>query len=72
MRQPWGVPVFATDIKGDLSGVGKAGGGNVNLQKSVDANNWVYSGFECRGVPVCFRDIFGEQGHPLRTTVSKL
>ncbi|HCC52523.1 MAG TPA: DUF853 domain-containing protein [Porphyromonadaceae bacterium] len=67
-----GVPVFATDIKGDLSGVSKAGGGNVNLQKSVDANNLASRGFEYRGFPVCFWDIFGEQGHPLRTTVSEM
>jgi DNA helicase HerA-like ATPase len=67
-----GVPVFATDIKGDLSGVGKAGGSNVNLQKSVDENNLVSRGFEYRRYPVCFWDIFGEQGHPLRTTVSEM
>ena len=30
-----GVPVFATDIKGDLSGVAKAGGGNVHFEKSI-------------------------------------
>lgn len=67
-----GVPVFATDIKGDLSGVCKAGGGNVYLQKSVDENNLISKGFEYRGFPVCFWDIFGEQGHPLRTTISEM
>ncbi|MDR2913534.1 MAG: DUF853 domain-containing protein [Tannerella sp.] len=67
-----GVPVFATDIKGDLSGVSKAGGGNVHLQKSVDDNNLISKGFEYRGFPVCFWDIFGEQGHPLRTTISEM
>ncbi|MDR1524542.1 MAG: DUF853 domain-containing protein [Tannerella sp.] len=67
-----GVPVFATDIKGDLSGAGKAGGGNANLQKSVDANRLVSKGFEYKGFPVCFWDIFGEQGHPLRTTLSEM
>jgi DNA helicase HerA-like ATPase len=67
-----GVPVFATDIKGDLSGIAKAGGGNVNLQRSVDAHNLISKGFEYRGFPVCFWDIFGEQGHPLRTTVSEM
>jgi DNA helicase HerA-like ATPase len=67
-----GVPIFATDIKGDLSGVSKAGGGNVNLQKSVEANNLLARGFEYKGFPVCFWDIFGEQGHPLRTTVSEM
>ncbi len=67
-----GVPVFATDIKGDLSGVSKAGGGNVHLQKNVDENNLSSKGFEYRGFPVCFWDIFGEQGHPLRTTISEM
>ncbi len=67
-----GVPVFATDIKGDLSGVSKAGGGNIHLQKNVDTNNLVSKGFEYRGFPVCFWDIFGEQGHPLRTTISEM
>lgn len=67
-----GVPVFATDIKGDLSGVCKAGGSNVHLQKSVEDNHLVAKGFEYRGFPVCFWDIFGEQGHPLRTTISEM
>ena len=67
-----GVPVFATDIKGDLSGVSKAGGGNIYLQKNVDEQNLLSKGFDYRSFPVCFWDIFGEQGHPLRTTVSEM
>ena len=67
-----GVPVFATDIKGDLSGISKIGGGNVHLQRNVDENGLVSKGFEYRGFPVCFWDIFGEQGHPLRTTVTEM
>jgi len=67
-----GVPVFATDIKGDLSGVSTAGGSNPHLQKSVEANNLAARGFEYHGFPVTFWDIFGEEGHPLRTTVSEM
>lgn len=67
-----GVPVFATDIKGDLSGVSKPGGGNVHFQKSVEVNQLGAKGFEYKGFPVCFWDIFGEEGHPLRTTVSEM
>lgn len=67
-----GVPVFATDIKGDLSGVAKAGGGNVHFEKSIEDNNLKACGFEYRECPVCFWDVFGEQGHPLRTTVSEM
>ena len=67
-----GVPVFATDIKGDLSGVAKAGGGNVHFEKSIADNNLLSCGFEYKECPVCFWDVFGEQGHPLRTTVSEM
>lgn len=67
-----GVPVFATDIKGDLSGISKPGGGNVHLQKSVETNQLEIKGFEYKGFPVCFWDVFGEEGHPLRTTVSEM
>ena len=67
-----GVPVFATDIKGDLAGVSKAGGNNANLQRSVNDLDLEAKGFEYRGFPVCFWDIFGKQGHPLRTTVSEM
>ena len=67
-----GVPVFATDIKGDLSGVSKPGGGNTYLQRNVDEQNLRSKGFEYRGFPVCFWDIYGEQGHPLRTTISEM
>ena len=67
-----GVPVFATDIKGDLSGVAKAGGGNVHFEKSVADYNLAAEGFAYKGFPVCFWDIFGQEGHPLRTTVSEM
>lgn len=67
-----GVPVFATDIKGDLSGTGKPGGGNIYLQKNIDDLRLTDKGFEYRGFPVCFWDIYGEQGHPLRTTISSM
>ncbi len=67
-----GVPVFATDIKGDLSGLGKAGGGNVHFDKSVADNHLQDFGFAYKAAPVCFWDVFGEQGHPLRTTISEM
>ena len=67
-----GVPVFATDIKGDLTGVSKAGGGNVHFEKSVEDNHLKECGFEYKAYPVCVWDVFGEEGHPLRTTVSEM
>ena len=67
-----GVPVFATDIKGDLSGVAKAGGSNVHFEKSIADYHLADDGFAYKGFPVCFWDIFGTEGHPLRTTVSEM
>lgn len=67
-----GVPVFATDIKGDLTGVSKAGGGNVHFEKSIADNHLAENGFEYKAYPVCVWDVFGEEGHPLRTTVSEM
>lgn len=67
-----GVPVFATDIKGDLSGVAKAGGNNPHFEESVSRYSLKDEGFEYTGFPVCFWDIFGKEGHPLRTTVSEM
>ncbi|MDR0836338.1 MAG: DUF853 domain-containing protein [Tannerella sp.] len=67
-----GIPVFMTDIKGDLSGTSKPGGNNVHLQKNVDDNNLTARGFEYRGFPVSFWDIFGVEGHPLKTTISEM
>ena len=65
-----GVPVFMSDIKGDLSGVSKAGGGNQRVTDRV--NQLQIEGFMNRNFPVTFWDLYGEQGHPLRTTVSEL
>ena len=67
-----GVPVFATDIKGDLTGVSKAGGGNVHFEKSIADNHLAENGFEYKAYPVCVWDVFGKEGHPLRTTVSEM
>ena len=66
-----GVPVFAADIKGDLSGISQAGGGNSRVDERLAllelTDTW---GFY--GSPVTFWDVFGEQGHPVRTTVSEV
>jgi len=65
-----GVPVFLSDIKGDLSGVSKAGGGNAKVAERVKLLN--LTEFEHRGYPVTFWDVFGEMGHPLRATISDM
>ncbi len=67
-----GVPVFAADIKGDLSGVANVGGNKESVAKRVDAYGLKEKGFEYKSFPVQFWDVFGEQGHPVRTTISEL
>lgn len=67
-----GVPVFAADMKGDLSGVAKIGGNKESVNKRVDGYNLKEKGFEYKAFPVRFWDVFGEQGHPVRTTVSSM
>jgi len=65
-----GVPVFAADIKGDLSGIAAAGTPHPKIDERLAA--MPVDGFEFRGCPVVFWDIFGKTGHPLRTTISEM
>lgn len=67
-----GIPVFMTDIKGDLSGISKPGGGNPKVTERVDDFKLIEKGFQYQGFPVCFWDVFGEGGHPFRTTISEM
>src|SRR5256714_6493007 len=61
-----GVPVFAADIKGDLSGIAVVGEEKDFLVKRATDVGFKYQVDE---FPVVFWDLFGEQGHPIRTTV---
>ncbi|MDO9054184.1 MAG: DUF853 family protein [Gallionella sp.] len=65
-----GVPVFLSDIKGDLSGLSKAGGGNAKVTARVEQLK--LDDFAPRSFPVTFWDVFGELGHPLRATISDM
>jgi DNA helicase HerA-like ATPase len=65
-----GVPVFLADIKGDLSGLPLPGGDNPKVAERVQQLGLKDFAFE--GSPVVFWDVFGEQGHPLRTTISEM
>ncbi len=65
-----GVPVFATDIKGDLSGLAKAGGLNERIQARVEQLKLTQ--YQNRPYPVVFWDLFGQVGHPVRTTISEM
>ena len=64
----FGVPVFMADVKGDLSGIAKAGGDNPRAVER--AQQLGIEGYAGRGFPTIFWDLFGEKGHPVRTTVS--
>lgn len=65
-----GVPCFMADIKGDISGISKAGGMNKFIQARCEEFGIEQPAFaEC---PTRFFDVFGEQGHPMRTTISEM
>ncbi len=64
-----GVPVFLADVKGDLSGLADAGGDH---PKIVERAQKLGIAMEPTGSPVVFWDAFGQQGHPVRTTVSDM
>ena len=65
-----GVPVFLSDIKGDLSGISQPGRGHPKIQERVDLIG--LTDFTFRGFPVTFWDVFGKQGHPIRTTITDM
>ena len=67
-----GVPVFVADIKGDFSGIAKAGGNKTSVTKRVDEYGLIEKGFEFKAYPTQFWDVFGEQGHPVRTTITEM
>ena len=69
-----GVPVFLADVKGDLSGLAEAGTTGFKLHDAfmqraatIRFDDYAYEGF-----PVTFWDLFGEEGHPIRTTVAEM
>jgi DNA helicase HerA-like ATPase len=64
-----GVPVFAADAKGDLSGMAKQGEPKAAL---LERAKLVGCDFEPVAFPVILWDLFGEQGHPIRTTVAQM
>lgn len=65
-----GVPVFVADVKGDLSGIAVPGGGNPKLDEraaKIGMTEYAPTAF-----PTVFWDLFGQKGHPVRTTVSEM
>jgi DNA helicase HerA-like ATPase len=65
-----GIPVFMADVKGDLSGMAFAGGGNPKVEARVQQLG--LENFTLTPSPVAFWDVFGGKGHPVRTTVSDM
>ncbi|MCX7894328.1 MAG: DUF853 domain-containing protein, partial [Burkholderiales bacterium] len=65
-----GVPVFMADVKGDLSGLCKPGGEHPKIAERVEKLG--LTDFRFEACPVVFWDVFGEQGHPVRATVSEM
>ncbi len=64
-----GVPVFAADIKGDLSGIAEIGEAKDFIVKRANEMNLAFQPDQFSTV---FWDVFGEQGHPVRATVSEM
>ena len=65
-----GVPVFCADIKGDLSGIAMMGTPQDFLLKRAETIK--LDPYEFQEFPVIFWDLFGEQGHPIRATISEM
>lgn len=65
-----GVPVFLADAKGDVSSLAKAGSSNAKFDERLKVLKIESIPFAAS--PVVFWDLFGEQGHPIRTTVSEI
>ena len=65
-----GIPVFMADVKGDLAGMSQAGGNNPKVvQRATELGITDFKGEAC---PVVFWDVFGENGHPIRATISEM
>ncbi len=69
-----GVPVFAADVKGDLSGVSQAGSKSHKLHDKLiaRANKIGLENYKYAAMPTIFWDLYGKQGHPVRTTISEM
>ena len=65
-----GVPCFMADMKGDLSGISQTGKLNPFIEKRIEEFGMATPEFQ--SCPVRFFDVFGEQGHPMRTTISDM
>jgi len=69
-----GVPVFLADVKGDLSGIAMAGSPTFKNAAMLEARAQEVglTDYAYRDNPAVFWDLYGEQGHPIRTTISEM
>ena len=79
-----GIPVFAADVKGDLSGLSQAGSKTHKLHDKLvaraekiglignDYQSMLGEGYDYEAMPTIFWDLYGKQGHPIRTTISEI
>jgi Predicted ATPase len=67
-----GVPVFVADVKGDLSGMAAKGGNKESIARRVKSYNLADRGFASQAFPTQFWDVFGEQGAPVRATITDM
>ncbi len=69
-----GVPVFMSDVKGDLSGLAASGSPEHKLHDKLisRAEKIGFSDYGYEDFPVTFWDLFGKKGHPIRTTISEM
>lgn len=65
-----GVPVFLADAKGDVSSIAKAGSSNPKFEARIQSLG--IASIDFAASPVTFWDLFGEQGHPIRTTITEV
>ena len=67
-----GVPVFLSDIKGDLSGMSQPGEDSEGMQKRIAKFGLAEAGFTYQPYPTRYWDVFGKKGMPVRATVSEM
>ena len=65
-----GIPVFLADVKGDVSGISQAGKPHKKIDERIEKIG--IENYSQRGYPVAFWDVFGNQGTPVRSTISEM
>ena len=67
-----GVPVFLADVKGDLAAMCRPGEENKNVRERIDTMKLDQYGYDYEAFPTTYWDVYGENGMPLRTTISEM